>query len=371
MWCVVIVLSVWALLTCPRAGQAQAQTPAEAFADLETVADGLGPRFNGTGCGMCHAHPTLGGTSPPVNPQVAVATALGARNAVPPFITADGPIREVRSDKGDVSQPLFVITGRSDAPAGCLLRQPDFTMGIRRGTLSFRIPTPLFGVALMEAIPDEIISAMQDLTALEAAPLGIVGRPAIVGQRFGKFGWKAQHNNVRGFAADAYNAEMGITTPSFPFELERDPDCQTVPVPNDTETPVELFTTFMRSLPPPPAAPADHPGRTVFTTVGCALCHTPALAGVPLFSDLLLHDMGTGLRDGIRQGSAGPQDFRTAPLWGVGQRLFFLHDGRTNDLTQAILAHESPQSEASAVVGKFRALSAADQAALLAFLKAL
>jgi CxxC motif-containing protein (DUF1111 family) len=98
---------------------------------------------------------------------------------------------------------------------------------------------------------------------------------------------------------------------------------------------------------------------------------------VSLFSDIALHHMGPGLADGISQGVAGGDEFRTAPLWGLGQRIFFLHDGRTSDLTQAILAHRSngngtfPASEANAVINNFAALSATDQQNLLNYLRSL
>jgi CxxC motif-containing protein (DUF1111 family) len=134
-------------------------------------------------------------------------------------------------------------------------------------------------------------------------------------------------------------------------------------------------------------------GQQLFGTIGCALCHTPqmvtapqsetnALAGITanLFSDLLVHHMGPGLADNVTQGVAKGDMFRTSPLWGVGQRIFFLHDGRTNDLLQAILAHASaaggadldgnpfPASEANAVIAQFGAL---DQQAILDFLRSL
>src|SRR5262249_61168320 len=112
---------------------------------------------------------------------------------------------------------------------------------------------------------------------------------------------------------------------------------------------------------PNPSTSAQH-GKVVFNNIGCALCHTPQLQTAPvmnsavlqnrpvnLFSDMLVHHMGAGLADNIIQGAAGPDQFRTTPLWGVGQRLFFLHDGRTNDLLQAILAHASPATQASTV----------------------
>ena len=150
----------------------------------------------------------------------------------------------------------------------------------------------------------------------------------------------------------------------------------------------------MRLLAPPSPAPATAStirGSAIFAGIGCTLCHTPtfttgtavasgsahvpsaALTNKPvrLFSDLLVHHMGTALADGISQGAAGPDEFRTAPLWGLGQRIFFLHDGRTQDLVQAIQAHASTGSEANQVVQGFGALTAQQQQDLLNFLRSL
>jgi CxxC motif-containing protein (DUF1111 family) len=159
---------------------------------------------------------------------------------------------------------------------------------------------------------------------------------------------------------------------------------------------IENFANFMRFLAPPTASP-DTPGgsssigrgRQAFTNIGCALCHTPTLktGGSPvtalsykdvnLFSDLLLHRMGPGLADDIVQGLSGPDEFRTAPLWGLGQRIFFLHDGRTDDLVEAIEAHRSDgnstynASEANAVINKFNNLEESEKQDLLNFLRSL
>jgi len=132
-------------------------------------------------------------------------------------------------------------------------------------------------------------------------------------------------------------------------------------------------------------------GRALFLKTGCALCHTPTLrtgkaiasgsSKVPsaalsdqpvnLYSDLLVHHMGKGLGDSITQGGAGPDEFRTAPLWGVGQRIFFMHDGRTTDLVEAIAAHSSPHSEANRVVQKFKRFKTNEQQDILNFLRSL
>jgi CxxC motif-containing protein (DUF1111 family) len=194
--------------------------------------------------------------------------------------------------------------------------------------------------------------------------------------------------------------EQGVTNELFTDDREQDPSCKFNPNPEsvtsyDATAPVEVlsdiegFTNFMRLLAAPAPAP-DTPsivrGRATFSTTGCAACHTPSLAAgklvadnsaakpsekVLLYSDLLVHNMGQGLADGITQGLAGPDEFRTAPLWGLGKRIFFLHDGRTSNLVEAILAHRSSGSEANTVIDRFGALGSVEQQDLLNFLRAL
>ena len=139
---------------------------------------------------------------------------------------------------------------------------------------------------------------------------------------------------------------------------------------------MQLFAKFMRALPPPSPSNPNGPGRDIFVKLGCDLCHTPVLEGaqgvqVQLFSDLQLHDMGEGLADRITQGNAGPREFRSAPLWGVGKRLFLLHDGRAWKLADAIQAHASTGSEANEVIKNFQDLTSEQQGALLGFLGSL
>ena len=395
------------------------------FASPETVEEGLGPTMNLDSCGGCHMQPALGGSSPPVNPQVAFARQLGARNILPTFITVNGPVREVRfimnadrTPDGGVHD-LFTIAGRSDAP-GCEMSQPDFVSAVANGNAIFRIPTPLFGTGLMEEIPDSAILANQTVNAPQRRTLGIRGRPNIVlagstvsGQpnsngndgTIARFGWKSQNKSLLLFAGEAYNVEMGITNELFQTERNEYAPCQYTTTPNDTTNSdavdavgalsgFEKFAVFMRLL-APPAPSADTPGgapslargATVFNSIGCAACHTPAMrtgnASVAalrnkvanLYSDLMVHDMGPGLADGVSQGQAGPRDFRTAPLWGLGQRLFFLHDGRTSDLLVAIQAHASGStrmndaSEANQVVAGFDDLREHQKQDLLNFLR--
>ena len=352
---------------------------------------GLGPRFNMNSCAGCHAQPAAGGSSPSpysqqnpaYNPEVAVAKGFGARNRIPWFVTADGSVREVRFKANPDGTPdggvhaLYVITGRQDAKT-CNIRQPDFS---DTANISFRIPTPVFGAGLIEAIEDATILAFKKFALEQKSALGIAGhenRNANDGT-VTRFGWKAQNKSLSLFAAEAYNVEMGVTNEVFPNERDETPGCVLNATPEDyvnfkaatgiaTMSDVSSFTNFMRFLDSPipqsQGALAAR-GEALFVDIGCSLCHNPvyvtgtssssALAGKPaaLFSDLLVHHMGTGLADGISQGSAGPDEFRTAPLWGVGQRFFFLHDGRTSDLGAAIQAHASPGSEANATIDVF------------------
>ena len=394
------------------------------FKEAEGTEEGLGPTMNLDSCGGCHSHPALGGTSPPVNPQVAFATLLGAKNKLPSFITAEGPVREARFVRNADGSPdggvhgLFTISGRSDA-AGCSLTQPDFAAEVARRNVVFRIPTPLFGAGLIENIPDREIVQNQARAAEAKRSMGIRGRPnllltsnSISGQAnrngndgtIGRFGHKAQNKSLLIFSGEAYNVEMGITNSAFPTERDETEACMYAPTPNSDVTldentkpnaaisSIDRFTMFMRFLAPPKPSnlvagatvPSIDSGRKLFTDAGCALCHTPALntykntavmamrdQPVNLFSDLLLHDMGRGLADGIQQGQAGAREFRTAPLWGLGQRLFFLHDGRTSDLRQTIAEHYSDGSEANGSTRKFFALPDAQQQDLLNFLRSL
>ncbi|MFZ0960357.1 MAG: di-heme oxidoredictase family protein, partial [Terriglobia bacterium] len=226
-----------------------------------------------------------------------------------------------------------------------------------------------------------------------------------------RFGWKAQIKSLLMFAGEAYNVEMGITNQMFPQERDETPGCNLTATPNDTLnfTPsttggaapytavisdIEAFANYMRMLAPPTPAP-DTPstinGRAEFIKVGCAHCHTPSFTTgssmatgssrapspalsnqkVNLWSDLLVHHMGKALADGITQGSAGPDEFRTAPLWGLGQRIFFLHDGRTTDLVEAIEDHKSQGSEANKVVEHYNHLKNKDKQDILNFLRGL
>ncbi|MBX7199144.1 MAG: hypothetical protein K1X51_07175 [Rhodospirillaceae bacterium] len=369
---------------------------------------GLGPRFNHNSCAGCHAYPAAGGTSPPANPQIAVATLHGARNTIPPFIRANGPVRVARFVRNADGTPdggvhdLFTITGRSDAP-GCQIVQPDFATAIAQDNVIFRIPTPLFGLGLVEATPDANLRAAFNANAALKSQLGVAGHFNTSGNdgTITRFGWKAQNKSLLIFTGEAYNVEQGVTNELFPNERETAAGCAFTPAPDDSTTlgtvanvasPASAHASdsfniaTMMKLAAPPAVvstAAAQRGERVFRDLGCQTCHVPAqttgqsttaaLSNVTYhpYSDFALHDMGGGLNDRISQGDANGRDWRTAPLWGLGQRIFFLHDGRTNDLVTAIQAHAGNGSEANGVIARFNAATRDQIADLLAFLRAL
>ncbi|HET9391302.1 MAG TPA: di-heme oxidoredictase family protein [Steroidobacteraceae bacterium] len=396
-----------------------------AFAEVEGVGEGLGPRFNLDSCLGCHAFPIHGGSSPPVNPQATVATAMGSHNSLPVFISANGPVREARfkftpsgARDGGVHS-LFVISGRTDATGNatqCTAVQEDFNTQWQRGNVSLRIPTPTFGAGLIESIADTALVSNLAANGRQKSQLGISGHLNTNGNdgRVARFGWKAQNVSLLMFAGEAYNVEMGITNELFPTERDLNATCQTASTPNDVIgkrdlanltdilDDIDKFALFMRFLAPPvPSATTPggsdsiSRGRQAFGNVGCGLCHTPSLTTdatavaalankpVPLYSDLALHHMGPKLADNILQGAAGPDEFRTAPLWGLGQRVYFLHDGRSSDLVQAIEAHASSgshspgsvasttPSEANQVIANFEGLNDRAKQDLLNFLRSL
>ena len=409
------------------------------FPQFTTNSNGLGARHNADQCLLCHAQPMLGGSGgfivpnpgqaaplPPENPMFRlVPFRFGKQNIVPAFEEQFGPIREVRfkykpdgTRDGGVKQ-LWTVRGvRNDTTIpGCSITQPDFAGEYARGNLSFRIPTPMFGIGLIDSIQDREILAWQAASAARRATLGVGGRPNRSGNdgTITRLGWKAQNKSLPIFAGEAYNVEMGITSELFPQSKEEDPNCNGAgkPAPNDItrmattdsenqafKNPLHImadwmqFTFMMRFMdaprPDPNPSSSAIRGRQLFDAVGCTACHTPRMQTAPimnsavlqdrpvdLYSDLLVHHMGANLADDIVQGDAGPDEFRTAPLWGIGQRMFFLHDGRTSDLLVAINQHRSdkrapyPASEANAVIDNFRRLPVPDMQAILDFLRSL
>jgi len=452
---------------------------------------GLGPSFNSNSCLSCHSAPAVGGSSPgsvsivtksggsPVifnmpleppfsgNPELAAAADQGGTSINPTFpsgssvsgvgftdVPVNGPVIEVRfvnglaaSGNAAAVQPggvgeLFTFQGRSDAPAGCSISQLNFG-GVGSKSLGFRIPTPTYGLGLVENTPEltllnNLASNPSNPNAAAAAALGITGSFNRSGNdgTITRFGWKAQNKSLLIFAGEASNVEMGVTNELFPNEktFGSGPSCIPNNQPEDEILPAgfppavgdpsvmsantQNNAVFMRlngapsqcdavasytlnpygtagvALCDPFGAVASSDvllGQQVFNSpkIGCALCHTPTQTTGPSpnaslsnqtyhpYSDFAIHNMGSGLSDGVTQGSAGPTQFRTAPLWGLGQRIFFFHDGRDTDLVNVIqdhcpIASTTSTDEACGSINAFNTLlTQTQQQALIDFLRSL
>lgn len=293
------------------------------FEDVETVADGLGPVFNGTSCAGCHSNPAVGGDSDTLETRFGATT----NNHFDPLAQFGGSL--IQSEGvGAIGSCNF--TGET-VPA-------EATIVAQRKT------TPLFGLGLVDSVPDKVFLLLarleKNVSPSTAGKPNIVadlatGRPAV-----GKFGWKAQNPNLQQFSGDAYFNEMGITNPMFPSENCPNGDCAPVTAcyPNaaldDDGSGVDAFADFMKLLAAPPRGPITPDvvfGERVFLKLGCGSCHLPVLLTGPSpvkalnkvaffpYSDFLLHDMGS-LGDGIEQGQAKGREMRTAPLWGLRVR---------------------------------------------------
>ena len=342
----------------------------EDFAEVETRSGGLGPIFNRDSCAACHSVPALGGSS-----NVFV-TRFGrsANGAFDPLTSLGGLLLQERA---------IDPSGLEHVP-----REANVT--------AKRQSTPLFGLGLIEAIPDATI-----LRGVRATPVdGVLGKASMVldiatrRTLVGRFGWKGQQATLLSFAGDAYLNEMGITNRLFPTEnapngnlallrrldTVRDPEDQ--PDPDSGKAGIDVIADFMRFLGPPPTQPVTASntfGAKLFMDVSCTSCHTPVLftgaspipalnnKAVLLYSDLLLHDMGA-LGDGIVQGSAGAREMKTPPLWGLRASGPYLHDGRANTIEDAIRAHDG---EAKVAKDRFLRLTPDQQALLVEFLKSI
>jgi CxxC motif-containing protein (DUF1111 family) len=395
--------------------------------------NGLGPRFNSTSCSSCHAQPTVGGTGAAVNPQFSfTSNGTAPKDTTPYFLTATGPTVEARfpfffnsngtpnynAPNGGV-EDLFTVSGRSDA-GSCSLLQPSFSTAGAYNNLIFRIPTPVFGSGLIENLDDSTL--LNNQLVNNNNYLGISGSFNRNGNdgTITRFGWKAQNKSLHIFAGEAYNVEMGISNELFPqdrplpgedqLQLGLPSNCLNLTgtgYPEDTSNPaatpdsavlddVSAFANFMRFLAPATlggvvlngqqvASSSISNGAALFSSIGCANCHNPSpgttqvsnftgslsKAAVNAYSDIEIHHMGSGLADNVSQGAAGGDQFRTAPLWGLGQRIFLLHDGRTTNLITAINDHDNSGSEADVPADNFQSLTPSQQQDLLNFLRSL
>jgi len=381
------------------------------------------PVEGGTGAAVNPQFAFAGSSVAPKDATPYFITANGpTREARFPFFFNANGTANTSNPNGGV-EDLFTVSGRSDA-GSCSLPQPSFNAAQQANDIIFRIPTPVFGAGLIENLDDSTLLTNQGNNLNNN--FGIAGTFNHNGNdgTISRFGWKAQNKSLHIFAGEAYNVEMGVSNELFtqdrPLPGEDGnggtgltglpSNCLNLTgtgYPEDTSNPtltpqaavlddVSAFANFMRLLAPPPAggvvlngqqvsASTIAAGGSLFSAIGCATCHNstpgttqvsnfvPALSNAPVnaFSDIEIHHMGTGLADNVSQGGAGGDQFRTAPLWGLGQRIFLLHDGRTTNLNAAIEAHQSHGSEATNVEENFDNLSTGQQQEILDFLRSL
>ena len=373
----------------PGLGKAELKAYARGKALFEknfTPEDGLGPSYNNVSCRACHGLPATGGGSWEILTLVNGDT----RGATTPLAQVGGPVIQ---DKTIAGIPLEA-------------------MPLEARHVSRRISPPTFGMGLMEAVPAAALTA-QLADDPRKRELGVKGRANWEFDQIGRFGLKSQKGDMIEFTQQASQFEMGLSSPGRPAEpfpniplqkLERPSHLnnpatpwvktffetktrqwgKAMAAPDLTQEDVEDLAAFQRYQAPPPALPLDaaaRRGRGLFHTTGCASCHTPGFttgpnafgvpAGleVPLYSDLLVHEMGEPMDDGLIMGLATGTEWRTAPLWGLRYRTRYLHDGRADDLEETIRWHR--HGEAAAVVARFEALSGYEREALMAFLATL
>jgi CxxC motif-containing protein (DUF1111 family) len=346
----------------------------EEFGRRFAPSEGLGPIFNDAACAACHSGD---GRGRPENALIRIGTPTDGMLAL-----MGGPQIQTRAIMGAEPEPL---------PQGV--------------PISLRLPPPVFGVGLIEAIPESEILARADPDDFDGD--GISGRPNWVtppdwvpgsepgagpGPRLGRFSRKAQVSSILQQTVEAYLQDMGVTSDFLPVE-NRNPlaslphlAADHVPDPEIPASTVFAVVNYLRLLAPPtpgPSTPARDRGGMLFSEAGCAACHVPVLHTGPnaiaalsnqpvtLYSDLLLHDMGDALADDRPDGGASGREWRTTPLWGLrlirdflNGDVFLLHDGRARTIEEAILLHGG---EAQRARDLFAALVAADRAALVDF----
>jgi CxxC motif-containing protein (DUF1111 family) len=298
--------------------------------------DGVGERFNAQSCVGCHSAPAAGGSGIKADTFVLVANSI--------VDVGGGHVfrRFQRTESGIIELP---------PPGGASKRKPP----------------SLFGLGLLE------LADLRQPTAPAPGPDRIKGKLGGTAAKPGRFGWKARVPDIKSFTATAFTQELGVAGKrpgrNYPLELA-----------------VEEVAAFIALLGPPPRSrdvdDSARAGERTFAEIGCAQCHTPSLAPthkaeaelgyrpeIRAYTDLLLHEMGPDLADGIVEGEAGAADFRTPPLWGIAASgPPYLHDGRAKDLAEAIGLHDG---EARTTRARWEQLSPADQVALISFLRGL
>ena len=342
--------------------------------------DGLGPLYTRSSCGACHAEGIRG-------PGLVQKMVVVEHDGVTP--AAD----QTRLGYGHTVHPLLA----AGAQTAIVPPEDDATIKV-----TIRVGPPVLGRGYLEAVLDsEIERVAKEQAEREDAIHGRVNHVVYASEpnpdtRFhqhrkgdvviGRFGLKARIATLDDFTADALQGDMGITSPLRPEEFPN-PDALTDDLKPGIDTSIENVNRramYVRMLAIPKRNLPEGPGAQLFADAQCAVCHVPALAtradypiaqlaGIQArgFTDLLLHDMGDALADGITDEQAGARDWRTAPLIGVRFNTAFMHDGRAQTIEEAILAHDGLHSEAHASVQRYQSLDATEQRALLEYVGAL
>lgn len=321
--------------------------------------DGLGPLYVRDACSACHVGDGRG---------PGLVTKVAPRNGDPQLAKQLLPF-------GSTERP-YVTAGARTA----LLAARD-----ERLKVTHRLPPAVFGRGYLEAIADRDIERLAERAAgRTGSARGRINR--LKDGTIGRFGIKARIATLEGFAADALNGDMGLSSPTHPDEPAGPEGLRDDAKPglDFSAEQVGLLRDYLRGLQIPERQAENALGRRLFAAARCSDCHEPsfetsrnypirALAGVraDVYTDLLLHDMGEAFSDGLHEESAGPREFRTAPLIGLRFLPSLLHDGRAANVRDAILAHGLPDSEARDSVQAFLALSAAEQRELVSFVEAL
>jgi CxxC motif-containing protein (DUF1111 family) len=348
--------------------------------------DGLGPLYDATSCAACHVlNPKTQADEESLPPGLVIR--LGnARGETDPIYGAQ---LQTKGVAGQIPEASPKIEWREKDGLRVLTFKPDklgYGPLARDTRTSLRRAPSLKGIGLLALVPDREI--LKNADSEDANHDGVAGRLAWVtvdGKRLlGRFGWKAAAPDLPSQVAAAFSRDIGLSTRLRPEPwgdctvAER--ACREAPHGGTKDEPevsnalLDLIVAYVGSL-PPPQSPKEGPGDKLFADTGCSACHlTLHLAdGTPVraYTDLLLHDMGAGLGDGIEEGGGEPWFWRTAPLWDVATSLRLgglLHDGRARNVTEAIEWHDG---EAASAKAHFRALSPLDKAALVAFVSGL
>lgn len=355
-------------------------------------ADGLGPMFAERSCVGCHGGPGGGGTIAFTPEGLAVrglTVHLGDASGRPDPVY--GQAFQANAVQGLPAEGTLTFRAKDpSAPIEAVITpaRGPFAPDTR---VSLRLTPPLVARARIEAVDKASILRNADPDDRDGD--GISGRASWVPMpgrpRLGRFGWKAERVDLAAQIAHAFAVDLGLSSPAEPFPhgdcTKAEPDCLALPTGRSAAADgeevsrqmIELVAGYVRGLEPPSAKDPDPAGASLFAATGCAACHIPRLpaeAGgeVTLYSDLLLHDLGPALDDGVGAPGAASAEWRTAPLaglaWSGGSVRRYLHDGRAPTLDAAIRAHGG---EAANAVRRYSGLTTAERNRLIAFLEGL